>query len=180
MAEKFVSYVRRYLADPDALATALDVPLLVWKAPTEMKVEARWLGTESGMPVSHPMAGEPVVLELRKRAGSKNPFAMGVTLGRVETNDLIVGHPSVSRFHAFFQPEGKTGQWQAVDAESKNGSWVGPLKLTANQKISVPDGAKLRFGAIEMTFWLPKSFLRRCKDALDELEAQPPPPKPAP
>jgi pSer/pThr/pTyr-binding forkhead associated (FHA) protein len=62
---------------------------------------------------------------------------MGITVGRVETNDVIVDDGSVSRFHAWLQLDERKKAWFLCDAESKNGTFLGPQRLTANQKVAL-------------------------------------------
>ncbi|MDP3498917.1 MAG: FHA domain-containing protein [Myxococcales bacterium] len=45
-----------------------------------------------------------------------NAFALGVTIGRVESNDIIIDDSSISRFHAWLQLDAKKG-WMLCDAE---------------------------------------------------------------
>ena len=41
---------------------------------------------------------------------------------------------SVSRFHAWVQLDEKAGVWFLTDAESKNGTWLDKVKLTASTR----------------------------------------------
>jgi pSer/pThr/pTyr-binding forkhead associated (FHA) protein len=148
----FSYYCRRYLAEPEALRHSVDVPLLYWEVPMTSPSEELWSGTTTGLALKSPKVGEPVVFELKKAPGKVNAFAMGVTVGRIETNDIQIDDSSVSRFHAYFQKDARTGEWDLVDAESKNGTWVGPLKLQPNQRGRLADRTKVRFGDVELTF----------------------------
>lgn len=157
MAERLLNYAKRWLADRAALAKELKVPLLLWESAEETPEEFL-LGTEAGAAPVKATAGQPLVLEVKK--GSKpNPFTMGVTIGRTATNDMAVPHRSVSRFHAYFRQDTRTGAWSVVDAESKNGTWVGPLKIKPNRPEAVTDGTHLRFGSIEVKWLLPATFI---------------------
>jgi hypothetical protein len=160
-------YYRRFLTEPEALKRALDVPLLYWELPaTSHKDEDAWMGTASGAYLKEPRAGEPVVFEIRKAQGKANAFAMGVTVGRIDTNDIVIDDNSVSRFHAYFQKDARTHQWQLVDAESKNGTWVGPLKLSPNERAQVGDETKVRFGDVELIFLTGDGLIERIKKSL--------------
>ncbi len=146
-------------------------PVLVWSvsrsATNEGEGNAPFFGTmTSNMTTRRPRAGEAIFFHLRKEPGSANPFAMGITLGRTDTNDIPVVDGSVSRFHAYFQQDPRTAAWRVVDADSKNGTWLGPLKLTPSTPYPLTDGARLRFGDIEMTFWQPASFIAHVKERL--------------
>jgi hypothetical protein len=114
----------------------------------------------------------PTAWLLRKDTVKPNPFAMGITLGRVEGNDVVLAHPSISRLHAYFVP-GKKGQWRLFDAESKNGTWVGERRLPPNvpraptEGEPVPDGAALRLGHLLLRFFQPDSFLEYLRSAAE-------------
>jgi hypothetical protein len=155
-------YAKRFLLDPLPSHT-LDAPLLVWEVPASKPDTELLLGTMSGFNADRPRSGEPLVFELRKGTNNANAFAMGITLGRTENNDVVLSDNSVSRFHAYFMKEARTQQWKLVDAESKNGTWLNSLKLDPNKQVAVADNAKLKFGDVELTFLLPDSFLALVK-----------------
>ena len=135
------------------------VPGLVWEAPpTKLPDSGHWEMTDAGQAMMRPRAGEPLVFLVEKSATTtNNPFAMGVTIGRVESNDVVVDDGSVSRFHAWLQRDERTQQWSLTDAESKNGTWVDGVKL-AKARVALRDGAKLKFGDVEMEFYLPEAL----------------------
>ncbi len=139
-------------------------PVLIWSAPPEPAKPGdeaeRYLGTQTGHSLTRPTSGEALIFEIRKDLTKKNPFAMGVTIGSAENNDILLPDPSVSRFHAYLQQDPKTLGWNLVDAESTNGTKIGPLKLVPNQKQALTDGMKLRFGDVETVFMTPDSFVR--------------------
>ncbi len=160
VARSATSYLKSFLRDRQGFGDELGVPVLIWEAgPTSDQPHAGGVGiTQSGYGAvtRAPKPGETLVFELKKVAGSKNPFAMGVTVGRIDQNDIGLEDASVSRFHAYFQqaPQG----WVICDAESKNGTFLEGRLLVANEKTKVPDGAKVKFGEVEMRFMLPHSF----------------------
>lgn len=133
------------------------VPALVCEAPPGTSRESgHWEMTASGQVPSRPTASEPLVLPVEKVPGLKNPFAMGITVGRVETNDIVVDDGSVSRFHAWLQRDERTGQWALTDAESKNGTWVDGRQAGPRERVVLRDGAVLKFGDVSLTFMLPE------------------------
>jgi pSer/pThr/pTyr-binding forkhead associated (FHA) protein len=167
MARGFSDFARLYLADRANFAQRLSVPVLFWEAAEALNPpQEQWNRTESGVSArgARPRPGEPLVFELRKVTTKKNPFSMGVTLGRVDTNDIVIDDASISRFHAWFQNDPKLG-WVAVDAESKNGSTVNGARIAPNKKTALVDGTRLRFGDIDVTFLLPESLVRRIEAA---------------
>lgn len=159
-ARNATSYLNAFLRDRQRFNEELDVPVLIWEAgPSGTDAKPIGVGiTQSGYgSVSRaPAPGETLVFELRKIEGSKNPFAMGVTVGRIDQNDIGIEDGSVSRFHAYFQ---QTAQgWVICDAESKNGTFLDGKLLLANQKTPLRDGATVKFGEVQMRFMLPKGF----------------------
>lgn len=132
------------------------VPGLVWEAPSTKVTDAsHWEMTDAGQTPLRPRQGEPLIFMVEKGSATNNPFAMGVTVGRVESNDVVVDDGSVSRFHAWLQRDERTKEWSLTDAESKNGTWVDSVQLAGKQRVVLRDGAKLMFGDVEMTFFLP-------------------------
>lgn len=151
--------MRRLILKPQE--PVLKGPVLLWEAPpSESSPGAEdWAPTDAGYQ-TRPTSGDPLVFSIEKVAGGANPFAMGVTVGRVETNDIIVDDASVSRFHAWFQHDAKADKWFVCDAESKNGTFVGAERLTPNRKVEVMDGARIKFGDAAMTFFSPAGMLK--------------------
>jgi len=144
----------------------LKVPVLVWEAApgSDDSVGEDWAPTDAGLPISRPRAGEPVILPVEKVAGTKNPFAMGVTIGRVETNDIAIEDASVSRFHAWLQHDERAAAWFLTDAESKNGTWVDDVKLAASARTKLRDGAVIRLGDVHTSFFMPERLLTWIRD----------------
>lgn len=151
-------FARRFLTNAEVARATLTAPLLVWEAGSASEDEERLLlDTRSGLSPRRPRAGEPVVFDVKKGSHKANAFAMGVTIGRTETNDIPIEDESVSRFHAWLAESPKG--WKLVDAESKNGTWVGAMKLPPNQGEVVQDGARIRLGDVELIFMLPDTFV---------------------
>jgi len=136
----------------------------MWEAPATTGGE-HWERTR-GHNLATPLAGDPRVFRVEKGVNANNAFAFGITLGRVDTNDLVLEDDSVSRFHAFLRLEERTNTWFLTDAESKNGTWVEGKKLTPNQGVPLQDQAKLKFGDAVLKFLLPESFKKVVADAL--------------
>lgn len=167
MARGLADFARVYLSDKAGFAQKVVTPVLLWEANAALNPsDEQWNRTESGVSDrnTRPRPGEPLVFELKKHPGKKNPFSMGVTLGRVDTNDLVIDDASISRFHAWFQNDPKAG-WLVVDAESKNGSIVNGTRVAANAKTPLVDGMRLRFGDIEVLFLAPASLVARIEAA---------------
>lgn len=147
------------------------VPALVWEGAPSMGSEAGdWEMTGAGEAFGRPRGGEPMVFFVEKGASTNNPFAMGVTVGRVENNDVVVDDASVSRFHAWLQLDERAGKWSLTDAESKNGTWLDGVQLEAKQRVLLNDGSRLKFGDVQMAFLLPPA-LRHLVEARYQAQA---------
>jgi hypothetical protein len=158
----FTQYCRSYLTEPDKFLKSIDSPLLFWAAAGTLKAEQVWTSTMPGIKALAPRAGDPLLFELKKSEGKSNVFQMGVTVGRIDSNDIAVDDVSISRFHAYFQKD-KNGDWNLIDAESKNGTWVGPLKLAPNARAKLVDETPIRFGNVDMVFLMLDGLLKRIK-----------------
>lgn len=144
---------RLFIVKPEAVR---QVPALVWEAPpTALSDSGHWELTDAGKTISRPRAGEPIIFFVEKSANTNNPFAMGVTLGRVESNDVVLDDGSVSRFHAWLQQDERTKEWSVTDAESKNGTSVDGVTVAARQRVVVKDGSRIKVGEVELTFLTP-------------------------
>jgi pSer/pThr/pTyr-binding forkhead associated (FHA) protein len=161
MSERLSVLAMRFHQDPAAFGREEAWPVLLWQtAPAQKKRELVW-GTLSDYKLEAP-SHDPLIWRIRK--GEKtNAFGVGVTLGRTANNDISVDEPSISRFHAFFQVDEKTGVWHVVDAESFNGTWCEGNRLVPGKPAPLADNCQLKFGYVEMKFMLPhalEGFLR--------------------
>lgn len=151
MARSLTNLAALFLRDRSAFRTSLKHPVLIWKAPPTNASGETWQGTHSGVGPARPHEGEALVFDVSKDSGKQNAFAMGVTVGRIDTNDVPLDDASVSRFHAWLQQDGKG--WVLCDAESKNGTFCDGKRLEPKQKVAIKDKAKLKFGEVEVTFF---------------------------
>ncbi|MFL5321907.1 MAG: FHA domain-containing protein [Myxococcaceae bacterium] len=158
MSERLSQLSSTVLANPRAWAKLEKTPLLVWeKAPVKKKGTPLVLGTLANIKLEPP-AHDPLCFRLRKYNRVGNAFALGITLGRAEFNDIPLDDGSVSRFHAYFQQDRQSGIWHVVDAESFNGSSVDGVWLQPNRPAPLRDRVELKFGNIEMRFFTAESF----------------------
>ncbi len=170
MAVELFQLARQFLTDPKRLRDGFTTPLLVWEGVSSADGEDPLYITVSGVRASKPSkpsTGDSLVFEMKKGNSKGNAFAMGITVGRTEQNDVAIDDASVSRFHAFFQFDPKAQAWKVVDAESKNGTWVNAQKLTGATAQVVMDGARLRFGDIELVYFAPDSFMQYLKNRME-------------
>jgi hypothetical protein len=72
-------------------------------------------------------------------------FKDEVTVGRGETNDVVIPHASISRAHARLLK--RNGGYELMDLNSTNGTFVDDRKLSGSQ--SVPNGSRVRFGDVQ-------------------------------
>jgi hypothetical protein len=72
-------------------------------------------------------------------------FKDEVTVGRGETNDVVIPHASISRAHARLMK--RNGVYELMDLNSTNGTFVDDRKLSGSQ--SVPNGSRVRFGDVQ-------------------------------
>ncbi|HME91437.1 MAG TPA: FHA domain-containing protein [Myxococcaceae bacterium] len=151
------AYARELLNSDQEARKSLDYPVLICEEPG-IGFEDEFFTTET-TPKKKQGSGSPLVFEVKKSPNKTNAFAMGITVGRTGNNDVVLEDNSVSRFHAYFQKDLKTGLWTLMDAESKNGSWIDALRLTSGKSALVSDGCHLRFGEVELLFLLPESLL---------------------
>jgi hypothetical protein len=157
-------FARDFLTNAEQAKRKLTTPILLWEAPPDAPREGLILGTGAGAPMARPKAGEPLVFPVQKNKSRPNPFAMGITIGRTEANDIVIDDESVSRFHCYLRKEGNA--WTLVDAESKNGTSVGALKLEPNKPCLLTDTAKLKVGNILLLFLSPDAFWENVKGRL--------------
>jgi len=70
----------------------------------------------------------------------------GLTIGRGQENDLIIDHPSVSRYHARIDFDGK--DYLVQDLKSLNGTYIENIRLTPGAPHTWLPGENLRIGEI--------------------------------
>jgi hypothetical protein len=157
VALTFNTYARRLMLEEAKLRQEITFPLLVWEGPPAQKQELG-LMTQAGGSAMRPMPGDALVFEVKKGMQKGNAFAMGITVGRVETNDITIEDNSVSRFHAYFQQQPKSELWNLVDAESMNGTLINGEKVKGSKPRQLSDKDRLRFGNIDLLFYSPETF----------------------
>ncbi len=152
----------RLLRDRAAFVAALHAPVLVWEgaSPGGDDVAATFSDpTATGGSAAPLQAGQALLFPVRKHAGHANAFPMGVTLGRLSTNDVVLPLPTVSRFHAWLQRDERAGAWLVADAQSDHGTFLGGRRLTRGHAEVLGDGAQLLLGSLALRFLTPASFV---------------------
>lgn len=106
-------------------------------------------------------AGNVSVSELRRRLSQARHFAITIdkrvhdgtyvdriSVGRARNKDIVLRHPSISKFHAWFERDAQ-GRWCLADAGSKNGTRANANDVLARELVCVKTGDVLRFGSVE-------------------------------
>lgn len=156
---------RRLMLEPEETRRALVVPALVWEAPPATSRDSgTWRLTGSEVVPEARLPGESLVLMVEKATAQASTFPAGVTLGRAESNDLVIEDATVSRFHAWVHHDVREGSWLVVDAESRTGTWVNGQKLLPRQRRALVDGDELRLGDAVLRFLLADSLLAYVRD----------------
>jgi hypothetical protein len=83
-----------------------------------------------------------IVLPVRK---VQEAFPSMITVGRTSNNDVVIEDVQISKFHAFFRPNGD--KIELADAGSRNGTFIGKLRLESKGPPRVVrNGEEVRFG----------------------------------
>ncbi|XP_020583806.1 FHA domain-containing protein PS1 [Phalaenopsis equestris] len=83
-----------------------------------------------------------------------------ILMGRHPDCDIVVDHPSISRFHVEVRPKSSLQKLFVTDRSSVHGTWVSGKKIQPNIPIELIEGDSLRLGAstrIYRLYWMPLS-----------------------
>src|SRR5450432_1010326 len=86
---------------------------------------------------------------LEDTSGERTSIRGSCTLGRAESNQVMLRDETVSRRHAVIQAQGDQEYW-LVDFGSRNGSYVNGQRVARPTRLH--DGAKVAFGGIQYVF----------------------------
>jgi hypothetical protein len=84
-------------------------------------------------------------------------FLREVSVGRARNHDIVLRHPSVSKFHATFDVA-PTGELELKDRESRNGTFVNGARIAGRVRIS--PGDTVRFGNVNARVGTAEGFHR--------------------
>jgi pSer/pThr/pTyr-binding forkhead associated (FHA) protein len=96
------------------------------------------------------------LLPIVKRAGAI--FQDRISVGRTRNSDIVIDHPKVSKFHAYFSIS--NGSYILSDADSTNGTFVAGQRISPNQNVPISDESEIRFGIQSTIFILPHSLYK--------------------
>lgn len=99
--------------------------------------------------------GVHFAVTLRKRRGAANVFSERVSVGRARTNDIVLRHHSVSKFHAWFERD-EDDCYHVSDAKSKNATLLNGVDIARTSPARVEAGDEIRFGDITTIFCSPE------------------------
>ena len=88
------------------------------------------------------------VYRVKKKMGT--PFASRITIGRLETSDIVLQDGTVSKLHAYFTLE-KDG-YHLNDAKSRNGTRLNDAKLEPGESRVVSYGDVIRVGLFSLRY----------------------------
>ena len=154
----FRAVVTQFKEAPDAVRAEFTCPVLVWDGeidkPLPRDMDA--LEVTGGLGIASSTSDLKTVFRVAKNAEST--LGGGVTIGRVGSNDIAIGEPSVSRFHAYMRQD-EDGSWLLIDTGSFHGTFVNERKLAPEERATLTDGAGIRFGGAVVQFLTPASLL---------------------
>lgn len=89
----------------------------------------------------------------------RNAFPNMISLGRSANNDVVVSHPRVSKFHAFFKKNPATGALSVWDAGSTYGTAVNGLALPEGKAGPLETRCVIELGgAVRITYFSAVDF----------------------
>jgi FHA domain len=112
---------------------------------------------QSAVLAKHLSGKRHFAIALRKRDDSDALFAERISVGRARNKDVVLRHPTVSKFHAWFE-EGTDGALFVSDAESKNLTRVNGQALPPRVKTAVGGGDRVQFGSVECLLCSPSTL----------------------
>jgi hypothetical protein len=96
-------------------------------------------------------------ITLHKRRGATNVFSERISVGRARTNDIVLRHHSVSKFHAWFERD-EDDHFYVSDAKSTNATLLNGTDIARATQVRIAPGDEIRFGNI-VTIFCPAEIL---------------------
>lgn len=107
-----------------------------------------------------------VVFPVKRLATSQFPF---VSIGRLDGNDIALGDPTVSKFHAYLKADESGAFVLLQDGRSQNGTFVDGLEV-AQRHVGPPTllttGENVRFGSVSLAYLDAQAVMRLAQNAV--------------
>jgi hypothetical protein len=141
----------RYRKEGDEIPSYAGMRTLTMDEDSEQDARGEYI-TEETMPFGKdlPQEVELEVYPLAKKSGASFPDR--ITIGRTSNNDVVIADTSVSRLHAYIKRSG--AGWLVADAGSKNGSYLGGVRMEPRKEQVLPSRVELRIGDVDVTFYV--------------------------
>lgn len=142
----------RYRREGDELPSVSGLRTLTLDEDSEQDNRSGEYITEETMPFGKdlPQEVDLEVYPLAKKSGASFPDR--ITIGRTSNNDVVIADTSVSRLHAYIKRSGSG--WVVADAGSKNGCYLGGVRLEPRKEQALASRVELRIGDVDVTFYL--------------------------
>jgi hypothetical protein len=145
-------------SDLDTFCRRVTSPALVLQLPEDSADFVTKVGITtadlSGDPEQDPLA--PTAVRLVQKS-DRNPYVDRISVGRAQSCDIVLRHPSVSKLHAhFLQLEG--GYWGVRDANSRNGVRVNGERVSSKEPTKLAPDDWIRIGGLETRFVYPAAL----------------------
>jgi hypothetical protein len=98
-----------------------------------------------------------VAVPLHKRSDGDVAFSERISVGRAQNKDIVLRHPSISKFHAWFEV-GPSLEVHLFDSGSTNRTQVNGRPIEPKTSEAVASGDLLQFGAVEAVLCSPETL----------------------
>jgi hypothetical protein len=144
--------------DLETFAARVGGPVLLRQQPIEdgddgwsFKTAPRLSTVVNSIPGRELVVHSDDIVHVVRKAHAGAAFSKTILIGRADSNDIRLPHPSVSKLHARIQLDSR-GQFVLSDAGSQNGTELDGRRLDARQSVELGDGAWIRTGDLTMCF----------------------------
>jgi hypothetical protein len=110
-----------------------------------------------------------VAVPLHKRGDSDVAFSDRISVGRAQNKDIVLRHPSISKFHAWFEVD-PSQTVHVYDSGSTNRTQVNGRPIEPKTSVAVASGDLVQFGAVEALLCSPET-LWWCLNRYDDEQA---------